>query len=252
MENPPRLLLTLARLAALGLLLHSRGAAWHLSGMLLTALWIGPTLRRNCQWHGPVITRFSTPKKEVWLTIDDGPHPETTPVFLEVLDQFGAKASFFVIGRRVDAHRSLCREIVRRGHGLENHSASHPSAFWWVLPPFLVRREILSASDSLLAATGQRPRFFRPPVGMCSSGVHTATKAIGLNVVGWSASGADGCPRSPSAVVTSILSQIAPGAVVLLHEGSRARQRVLTLTLLLESLQREGYQCVIPPLDALN
>ncbi len=246
MENPKRLVLTLARLAALGALLRSKGTAWHFSGMLLTALWIAPTLRRNCQWHGPVLTRFSTTKKEVWLTIDDGPHPESTPAFLDLLDQYGAKATFFVIGRQVEAHRMLCREILRRGHGIENHSASHPSALWWVLPPFLVRREILSASDSLRAATGQRPRFFRPPVGMCSSGVHPAANEVGLKVVGWSAAGSDGCPRAPSAIVQSIFSQLSPGAIVLLHEGDRSRQRIMTLSLLLKSLHQEGYQCVIP------
>ncbi len=251
MENPGRLTLNLARLAALGLLLRSKGAARHFSGMLLTALWIAPTLRRNCQWNGPVITRFSTREKEVWLTIDDGPHPESTPAFLDVLDRFGAKATFFVIGRHVDANRDLCREILRRGHGIENHSATHPSACWWALPPCLVRREILSASGSLRAATGRQSQFFRPPVGMCSSGVHPAAEEAGLKVVGWSASGSDGCPRAPSAVVNSILPRISPGAIVLLHEGERARQRIMTLTLLLQSLQREGYHCVIPSGDAL-
>lgn len=251
MEIPKRLVLTMARMAALGLLLRSKGAAWHCAGMLLTALWIGPTLWRNGQWHGPVVTRFSTSRKEVWLTIDDGPHPETTPAFLDLLDDYDAKASFFVIGRKVDTNRDLCLEVRRRGHGIENHSTSHPSAFWWALPPFQVRREILSASDSLRAATGQRPRFFRPPVGMCSSGVHAATKEAGLEVVGWSASGSDGCPRAPSVVVDSLLSQISPGAIILLHEGDRPRQRIMALSLLLQALKREGYQCVIPPANAL-
>jgi peptidoglycan/xylan/chitin deacetylase (PgdA/CDA1 family) len=214
--------------------------------MILTALWIAPTLRRNCQWHGPVMTRFSTAKNEVWLTIDDGPHPETTPEFLDVLDHFDAKATFFVVGSRVDSHRALCRRILRRGHGIGNHSATHPSALWWALPPCFVRREILSASDSILTATGQRPRLFRPPVGMCSSGVHAIARETGLQVIGWSASGSDGCPRPPSSVLNSLLPQISPGAIVLLHEGDRARQRILTLTLLLKSLRQEGFQCVIP------
>ncbi|MEX1118094.1 MAG: polysaccharide deacetylase family protein [Terrimicrobiaceae bacterium] len=241
-----RVLLTLARLAALGMLVRSKGAAWHVCGMLLTALWIGPTLRRNCQWHGPVLTRFSTTKNEVWLTIDDGPHPESTPAFLEVLDQFGAKATFFVIGRQVEEHRALCQTIIERGHSLANHSASHPSAYWWALPPSRVRWEMEAASDAIRAAIGERPAFFRPPVGMCSSGVHPAAKDMGLKVVGWSASGADGCPRAPSAVVSSILSQISPGAIILLHEGDRARHRLVTLSLLLRSLRQAGFQCVIP------
>lgn len=192
------------------------------------------------------MTQFSTARKEVWLTIDDGPHLETTPEFLDVLEHFDAKATFFVIGRHVDSHRALCREILRRGHGIGNHSATHPAASWWALPPSQVRREILSASDSILAATGQRPRFFRPPVGMCSSGVHAVAGETGLKIIGWSASGLDGCPRPPSSVVKSLLPQIYPGAIVLLHEGERARQRILTLTLLLKSLQQEGYRCVIP------
>jgi peptidoglycan/xylan/chitin deacetylase (PgdA/CDA1 family) len=238
--------LTALRWAALSAAVFGKGPWRHAAGMTGAALYLYPTLRRNCQWHGPVSTRFQTPRKEVWLTIDDGPDRESTPEFLETLARFQARASFFVIGKKVDANRSLCREIIAQGHTIENHSATHPASLWWAFPPQMVLQEISQCSESILCATGKYPHFFRPPVGMCSPGVHRAAKNNGLGVIGWSSSGQDGCPRPPTDVVADIVRQITPGSILLLHEGDRPRHRVMTLLRVLEFLHDEKYSCVIP------
>src|SRR5476651_566172 len=81
-----------------------------------------PAIRANCRWFGPVVTRFRTQKKAVWLTIDDGPHPEDTPQFLKLLKKHNAQATFFVIGRQVQKYPGLAQAILRDGHTLANHT----------------------------------------------------------------------------------------------------------------------------------
>ena len=71
------------------------------------------TLVPNCTWLGPIVTSFPTDKKEVWLTIDDGPDPHDTPMILDLLDEYNAKATFFVIGKKAKTHPELIDEILQ-------------------------------------------------------------------------------------------------------------------------------------------
>src|SRR5258706_10477628 len=100
-----------------------------------------PAIRANCRWFGPVVTRFRTADKAVWLTIDDGPHPDDTPALLKLLQKHNARATFFAIGRRVEKYPELARAIVREGHTLANHTQTHPALFFWCfLAPWLARQ----------------------------------------------------------------------------------------------------------------
>jgi peptidoglycan/xylan/chitin deacetylase (PgdA/CDA1 family) len=247
-----RHLVLAGRLAAVAGVVLLRGrprfAAWAAHDFL----WLYPTLRRNCAWHGEVLTRFETANREVWLTIDDGPDPEDTPVILDLLARHDAKASFFAIGKKAAANPDLCRRIVAEGHALENHTHSHPAGYWWVLPRPFVRREIERGNDAILEAGGEPPRFFRSPVGMNNAGVHPATSRLGLRVVGWSAAGCDGCHAAPTKIVRRIMQSVFPGAIILLHESGGNRHRALTLSRLLDSLSQAGYRCVLPEVSSLR
>ncbi|HEV8421842.1 MAG TPA: polysaccharide deacetylase family protein, partial [Chthoniobacterales bacterium] len=90
-------------------------------------LMLWPTLAANSPWWGPVVTGFVPNGKELWLTIDDGPQPRDTPALLDLLEEHQARATFFVKGRRAEQYPELIREIVRRGHGVGNHTYHHPS-----------------------------------------------------------------------------------------------------------------------------
>lgn len=242
-----RHLLTAGRLAAATGALTLRGRSRLLSRVIHDALWLAPTLRRNCPWHGPVVTHFDTIDREVCLTIDDGPDPRDTPEILDLLAQHRARAIFFVIGKKVERHRALCRRILAEGHLLGNHTYSHPASHWWALPASLVEREIARGNEALLTATGSRPVWFRSPVGMSNFSVHPVAQRHGLRLMGWRASGGDGCPAAPSQIVSRIQAHLCPGAILLLHESGTSPRRVLTLARLLEALQSDGYRCVLPP-----
>src|SRR5262249_18320441 len=152
-------------------LLHPACAAFAISATL-----------GNCAWFGPVVTEFATERREVWLTIDDGPDPEDTPRLLDLLDEAGAKATFFLIGDRAQRYRSLVGNIVRRGHGLGNHTQTHPTGSFWAAGPRRAQREIQAAQSSI----GHPTSLFRAPVGMANIFVHRAARENGLTMIGWS------------------------------------------------------------------
>lgn len=114
----------------------------------------------------PTATRFQTPRREVWLPIDDGPDPSTTVPMLDLLERQGAKATFFLIGTRAAANPALVGEIVRRGHTIGNHTQTHPLGAFWLAGPRRTAREVDACQAVLQAAGGAAPEWFRPPAGI--------------------------------------------------------------------------------------
>ena len=220
--------------------------------LILHALLAYGTLRPNHAFFGPLTTHIPTPGgDEIWLTIDDGPDPHDTPCLLDLLDAAGAKATFFVRGDHARAHPELVREILRRGHGLGNHTDTHPQATFWCLGPASLSREITGCQETLHHLTGTAPTLFRAPVGMINPFVPRAAAIHGLRLVGWSARGFDGVSTAdPAEVVRLILRDLRPGGVVLLHEGRRNRRgeaiNVQAMELLLPALRARDYRASLP------
>ena len=98
-------------------------------------------------------------RREVAITIDDGPDPAVTPLLLDVLAAHGVRATFFCIGERIAAYPALARRITRDGHAIENHSQRHLNRFS-LLGPRAMAREIVRAQEQITAAVGEAPRFF--------------------------------------------------------------------------------------------
>ncbi|MFC3550473.1 polysaccharide deacetylase family protein [Lysobacter cavernae] len=224
------------------------GYGWRvgLPALLLTHLvLVWATLRPQSRLLSPVLTRLPTSERVVWLTIDDGPSDDT-PALLDLLDAHGARATFFVVGARAQVRPAQLREIVRRGHGIGNHSHDHPSATFWALSPRAMRAQIATAQATLAELAGMPPRWFRAVVGMANPFVAVALKEHGLARVAWSARGFDAVLRDPARVVARIERDLAPGAIVLLHEGAAHGRNAETLALLLRRLDALGYRCVLP------
>jgi peptidoglycan/xylan/chitin deacetylase (PgdA/CDA1 family) len=208
----------------------------------LLMLW--PTLAANSSWWGPVVTGFVPNGKELWLTIDDGPQPRDTPALLDLLEEQQARATFFVKGKRAEQYPELIREIVRRGHGLGNHTYSHPSGSFWALPKNRLRAEIDDCSNRLTNITGQRPELFRAVAGMKNFFVHPLLAKRGLQLIGWSARGFDTSTRDVDRVLDRIFRRLKPGGIILLHEDTPIA--VECLRRFLGRARIEGYHCVIP------
>ncbi|TKR29411.1 polysaccharide deacetylase family protein [Luteimonas gilva] len=217
-----------------------------LPAMMLSHLpfWWG-VLRPQSRMYGPVLSRLPIAEPRVWLTIDDGPSDDTAAI-LDLLDAHRAKATFFLVGERAAARPALVREIARRGHGIGNHSASHPSAWFWILGPWRMRREIEQCQKTLTELSGTAPRWFRAVVGHANPFVSAPLRDLGLARAAWNARGFDAVRYDVDGVVAMIERDLAPGGIVLLHEGARHGRNVEMIAALLRRLDARGYSTVLP------
>lgn len=134
------------------------------------------------QLFGSTICRTNSPCK-LALTFDDGPNPAITPKLLNLLDQYKARATFFVIGKFARECPELVKETAARGHVVGNHTDAHPNLFW--LKPDQITVELRCCNYSIAAATGAKPRWFRPPFGFRNPWVIPAARELSQRVVMW-------------------------------------------------------------------
>jgi peptidoglycan-N-acetylglucosamine deacetylase len=205
---------------------------------------------------GPNLSRLSEPchrRAFVALTFDDGPDPEVTPRILDLLDQHDAKASFFCIGRRAAAFPHIVREIIRRGHSVENHSNNHSLGFAFYSVRAL-RREIYRSQATLSQTSGTTPQYFRAPVGLRSPLLDPVVAEVPLCYVSWTRRGYDRVSRHPQKVLRRLTRGLAAGDILLLHDTGESRTAVGTpvvldvLPRLLELLEASGLRAVSLPL----
>jgi len=207
----------------------------------------------GAQAFGPAATTFATNRREVWLTIDDGPDPASTPRVLELLRRHGARATFFLIGQQVERHPELARRIASEGHTIGNHTQTHPASSFWRATPRVISAEIDRCVAALLLADAPFERLFRPPVGIRNPFLDSQLRARGMQLVLWNARGFDGGRRAPAAALATISRGIRPGGILVAHEGGiRAEERLEFVELLLGHLASEGYACVLPGRGALR
>jgi len=155
---------------------------------------------------------------EVAVTIDDGPDPEVTPRVLDLLDAHRARATFFCIGELVERHPALAKEIVRRGHCVENHSHRHLNHFS-VLGPRGMRQEIVRAQEAIAAVTGELPRFFRAPAGLRNPFLDQVLNRLDLRLASWTRRGFDTLNRQAHVVLDTLTRGARGGDILLLHDG---------------------------------
>ncbi len=198
-------------------------------GLWPRSTWLGRNLT-----HLP---RESAARGEIALTIDDGPDPEVTPRVLEVLQAHGCRATFFCIAERAREHPELCRELVRRGHGVENHSFVHSVPRFPCLTLGGLRREVGAAQATLAEIAGRTPRFFRPPAGLRNPLLDPVLHELGLTHVTWTRRGFDTVTREPGVVAARLLRNFAAGDILLLHDG-HAQRTARGVPLVLEVLPR--------------
>jgi peptidoglycan/xylan/chitin deacetylase (PgdA/CDA1 family) len=177
------------------------------------------------RWLGSNWTRLpahAAARREIAITVDDGPDPEVTPAVLDLLDEHDVKATFFCIGAEARAHPALCREIVRRGHSVQNHSDGHSRRFS-LLGPKAMAREIAAAQAALTDITGEAPRFFRAPAGLRNPFLAPLLQRLDLQLVSWTRRGFDTVRREPTDVLARLARNLSAGDILLAHDGNAAR-----------------------------
>jgi len=213
--------------------------------VLLGVFWLRLRVFADALVRGPKGARG------VVLTFDDGPDPKWTPRVLDALDAAGAKATFFVIRRKVEAHPDVAREIVKRGHAIGLHSYAHDRLF-----SLRSERRVLEDLERGIAAidraVGVRPFLFRPPIGHTNPIIARAADALDLTIVGWSVSGRDGVRADAARVAALVKRGVRDGAIVLLHDaaerGDREPVAARALPEILRAIDAENLRVV--PLQA--
>jgi peptidoglycan-N-acetylglucosamine deacetylase len=177
----------------------------------------------NLQAFVDVWSRGPSGARGVALTFDDGPHPVHTREVLRLLKEHGAKATFFVIGKKAEAHPDVIREIAADGHDIGIHTYSHDRLLN-MRPESQIEEEIAKTAEIVEQITGKRPTLFRPPVGFTSPRITLVVKWLAVNVVGWSVRAFDGVGRiDPQIVLSRIVPRLRERAIVLLHDAFEIR-----------------------------
>ena len=178
----------------------------------------------------------TTGNKVIALTFDDGPGPYTAHL-LDVLDQYGAKATFFLIGSKVSSQANVVRSIHARGHQLGNHSWSHPELP--KLPVDQIAGEIDSTNDAIKQATGVTPAILRPPYGAVNGVVLEQLRLRGMSSILWSIDTRDWADRNSDIVCSRAVAGARPGAIILMHDIHQTS--VNAVPCILSALKQQGY-----------
>ena len=176
-------------------------------------------------------------KKKVALTFDDGPHPTNTLEILELLDKHDAKATFFMLGNRVDFYPDIAKVIAEKGHELGNHTWTHKDLT--TLGQEEISEEVAVTNEVIRNATGEEPTVFRPPYGAVDDHVR---EVRGRPPTLWTIDTLDWKSRDPNQIVKIVEDNVRDGSVILMHDIHETT--VTAVERILSSLEKEGYEFV--------
>ena len=209
------------------------------------AVWAAYTCGAHLLTLG-ALRRGPATRRRLALTFDDGPDPANTPRVLETLREFGARGTFFLVGKRAARAADLVRAMLAEGHEVGNHTWSHRNL--WSCGPRATEREMVACHRLLEELTGRPPRWFRPPWGMVNLAMFGVARRLGARCVLWSIQPEGLRPVAPERLAARVLARVRPGAIVDLHDAPGvpgAPERLLAaLPAMLSGLQAQGYELV--------
>lgn len=168
----------------------------------------------------------------VYLTFDDGPHPIATPKVLEVLNQFGIKATFFCVGANAQKYPEIIRDIERAGHVLANHTYHHENG--WTTPVDAYMDSITRTSTLI------KSNLFRPPYGRINLRSIYRIKNAGFQIIMWSWLSKDYNTKLQNTTIISAAKHIKAGDVLVFHDSQKTEERIEEL--LMEIIPRIQYK----------
>lgn len=163
--------------------------------------------------HFGTLTSVRTHAPFAALTFDDGPHPQSTPAILALLDRHQAKATFFIVGQRAERYPELLHRIMDAGHELANHTYDHASLP--LLKPDQIAGQLAQAQVRIGPGAS---RWFRPPFGHQTLATQRLVRLSGYRSVAWSVAAEDWAIDTPEQIAHRVLANLRPGAIVLMHD----------------------------------
>lgn len=175
-------------------------------------------------------------RKAVALTFDDGPNPNTTPVALELLKKYNAKATFFMVGRSVAGNEDIIKRVVAEGHQIGNHSWSHPLLTKVTLEQ--AKSQINDTTEALKKASGQDIHIMRPPYGGINSAIQAA---VDQSFILWDIDTLDWKNRNTASIMKEV-QKTQSGSIILMHDIHQTS--IDALPSVLQYLTEQGFELV--------
>ncbi len=188
-------------------------------------------------FHLDSVNSLNTSDKKVLLTFDDGPHANTVKV-LEALKKHNVKAVFFVIGKSIFGNERIMQQIVSEGHQIGNHSFSHHN--WIDVWSTKKVKEDFETCQKLIEQHQPQSKLFRPPYGVTNPNIAKAVKILHLQSIGWNIRSYDTSIKDVEKIKQRVLSQLKPGAIILLHDRLDLMPELLDT--LIPAIKKEGYE----------
>ena len=172
--------------------------------------------------------------KAVYLTFDDGPIPEVTPKVLAILDRYGVKATFFMVGENIDKHPDVFEQVIKAGHAIGNHTYNHVKGWKYSTADYFANVQKFPKETKL----------FRPPYGRTWLWQRMAVKRLGYEIYLWDVLTRDYNPRrTPEAMLKQIQRQTRSGSIINFHDSIKSNERMLAvLPHAIEWLLANGYE----------
>ena len=178
--------------------------------------------------------------KYIALTFDDGPEPETTTRILDTLNQYDAKATFFMLGKNAELYPHIAKRVADEGHEVANHTTTHANLN--AVKGDRIRTEMTGSMNQIEQATGIKPTLFRPPYGNYNETVISIAEETNQSIILWSLDTNDWQHRSANATYEMVTQYAQPGSIVLMHDIHKTTADALPQ--IMQRLTNEGYEFV--------
>ncbi len=203
------------------------------------------------QWYGRTLARLPGGGKRIALTYDDGPNDPHTMRLLEVLAKHEVKATFFMIGRFVRERPEIARAVAQAGHGIGNHTFTHPLLIFQSEEQ--TRAQLQDCRAALNDVIGEHSNLFRPPFGGRRPATLRIARRLGMEPVMWNVTGYDWNAPPAAVIEKKVVRQMHGGDVILLHDGGHKgmgadrAQTVIATDSLIRRYKDQGYEFVTMP-----
>lgn len=190
-----------------------------------------------------IFYRKANDNMEIALTFDDGPHPYYTPVILKILEEYGIKATFFMIGENVGYYPAAAEAVFKAGHEIGNHTNHHKGMK--SLTDHEILQEIEDCEDALYSLAEYKPTLIRPPEGALNDQVRRVIGSLDYRIILWDVDTHDWAHTPPEAICRQVLSEIDAGDIILMHDFIGHNSPTPdALRLMIPALLERGYKFV--------
>lgn len=183
--------------------------------------------------------RINSPK--IFLTFDDGPHPEATPEVLRILKTLDVKATFFLSGDATARFPSLAHDIAEDGHGIGIHAFNHSRKIAFSRKETV--REIIQAEREITKAAPQTMKLFRPPFGFFTWNTISAARMLNYRLIMWTTLTGDFRKSwSDRKVIQTALAKLSGGSILVFHDNEQTKERIVNvLPQCIEAIKDRGF-----------